>query len=320
MRRLKILTWHTHGSYLYYLTQLPHDFYVLSKPDRPAGYGGRSGHIPWGENVHDMPVDAVQQADFDCIIFQDDYQYLEDQHLYLTREQRHLPRVYIEHDPPRDSPTETRHPVQDKDMLLVHVTPFNALMWDNGETPVRVIEHGVIIPPGIVYSGEKARGLVIVNHITRRGRRLGADIFEQVRKEIPLDLVGMGAEESGGIGEVLHAGMPAFAATYRFVFNPIRYTSMGLAVIESMMAGVPIVGLATTEMATVIKNGVSGYVDTNVDALILRMRALLNDRDKARSLGEGARARAMERFNIGRFIDDWNGALQHLIDRQAASL
>lgn len=34
MRPLKILTWHTHGSYLYYLTQAPHHFYVLSKPGR----------------------------------------------------------------------------------------------------------------------------------------------------------------------------------------------------------------------------------------------------------------------------------------------
>lgn len=309
MRRLRILTWHTHGSYLYYLTQLPHDFYVMSKPDRPAGYGGRSGHIPWGENVFDMPVDRVRHEAFDCIIFQDDHQYLEDQHLYLSREQRHLPRLYIEHDPPRDSPTETRHPVQDPAMLLVHVTPFNALMWDNGETPVRIIEHGVIIPRGIRYQGDRESGLVIVNHLARRGRRLGADIFETARKQVPLELIGMGAEESGGRGEILHADLPAFAAQYRFLFNPIRYTSMGLAVIEAMMAGVPVVALATTEMTTVIRNGISGYVDTNVDSLIHHMRQLLKDRDKARALGEGARARAMERFSIDRFVEDWNDAL-----------
>lgn len=312
MRRLKILTWHTHGSYLYYLTQLPHDFYVMSKPDRPAGYGGRSGHIPWGSNVIDMPVDRVRDESFDCIIFQDDHQYLEDQHLYLTREQRHLPRIYIEHDPPRDSPTETPHPVQDAGMLLVHVTHFNALMWNNGETPVRVIEHGVMIPNDVRYTGETQSGLVIVNHLARRGRRLGADIFESVRQQVPLALVGMGAEESGGLGEIRHAELPAFVSRYRFLFNPIRYTSMGLAVIESMMAGVPVVALATTEMATVIRNGVSGYVDTNVDVLVGHMNALLRDPDKARALGEGARARALERFHIDRFISDWNDALLQL--------
>lgn len=69
MRKLKILTWHKHGSYLHYLTRLPHDFYVLSKPDRSAGYGGRSGSVSWGDNVHEMPVDDVRHADFDCILF-----------------------------------------------------------------------------------------------------------------------------------------------------------------------------------------------------------------------------------------------------------
>ena len=39
MRRLEALAWHTRGSYLYYLSQAPHEFFVLSKPGRPAGYG-----------------------------------------------------------------------------------------------------------------------------------------------------------------------------------------------------------------------------------------------------------------------------------------
>ena len=66
---------------------------------------------------------------------------------------------------------------------------------------------------------------------------------------------------------------PPSRRAYRFVFNPIRYTSLGLAVLEAMMIGIPIVGLATTEMVTVVENGVSGYLDTNVDNLIERCRS-----------------------------------------------
>jgi len=305
MRRLKILTWHTHGSYLHYLTQAPHDFYVLSKPGRPPGYGGRCGHMPWGDNVIDLPVSAAKDAEFDCILFQDDDQYLKDQYLYLSEAQQRLPKIYLEHDPPRENPTDMRHPVDDPGMLLVHVTPFNALMWDNGRTPVRVVEHGVLAPP-VGYLGERARGLVVINHIARRGRRLGGDIFMQAREQVPLDLVGMGADEAGGIGEIEHAQLPAFAAQYRFFFNPIRYTSLGLAVIEAMMIGMPIVALATTEMATVIDNGVSGYIDTDPDKLIARMQDLIADPAHARRLGENARRHARERFNIERFAADWS--------------
>jgi hypothetical protein len=310
MRPLKILTWHTHGSYLYYLTQVPHEFHVLSKPERPAGYGGRCGHIPWGDNVFDMPVSEVHKHEFDCILFQDDDQYVKDQYEYLTPAQQALPKIYLEHDTPREHPTDMPHPVDDPNVLLVHVTAFNQLMWHNRRTPTRVIEHGVVVPEGVAYNGRLDRGVVVVNNLASRGRRLGVDIFTTVREDIPLDLVGMGAQELGGIGEVLYAQLPAFTANYRFLFNPIRYTSLGLAVIEAMMIGMPVIGLATTEMATVIENGKSGYVDTNIQTLVERMQELLRYPDEARRMGANAQQRALERFSIARFIRDWDHTLR----------
>jgi hypothetical protein len=312
MRRLNVLTWHTHGSYLYYLSHAPHEFHVLSKPDRPPGYGGRCGHIPWGDNVHDLPLEQARHRQFDCILFQDDHQWQKDQYEILTPAQRALPRIYLEHDPPRAHPTDTRHLVDDPDVLVVHVTPFNALMWDNGRTPTRVIEHGVRIPAGVSYQGDLERGLVITNHLDRRGRRMGPDLFLQARSQLPLELVGMAAEELGGLGEIEHAQLPAFASRYRFLFSPIRYSSLGLAVIEAMMVGLPVVALATAEMATVIENGVSGYADTNLATLVERMRLLLREPGLARDLGDGARRRARERFSIERFSADWNAALRHV--------
>jgi hypothetical protein len=303
MRRLRILTWHTHGSYLYYLTQAPHDFYVLSKPDRPPGYGGRCGHLPWGPNVHDLPVDEAKRQPLDCVVFQDDHQYLEDQHRWLTPAQRALPKIYLEHDPPRGHPTDERHVVTDPNVLVVHCTAFNRLMWDNGAAPTCVIDHGVV-DPGYRYTGEREKGLVIVNNIRSRGRRLGSDIYEKARSMV--DLVGMGPD---GLGEVPHADLSAFAARYRFLFNPIRYTSMGLAVIESMMAGLPVVALATTEMVTVVKDGLNGFIDTDPAKLFGSMQILLNDREEAEMLGREARRTALERFNIGRFVADWNHVL-----------
>jgi glycosyltransferase involved in cell wall biosynthesis len=311
MGRLKILTWHTHGSYLLYLTQAPHDFYVLSKPGRPPGYGGRCGHLPWGPNLHDLPADEARHASFDLVLFQDDRQYTDDQYELLSPAQRALPKIYLEHDPPLHHPVESRHVAASGDALIVHVTPFNRLMWDNGQAETRVIEHGVI-DPGYRYDGSLARGLVIVNHLARRGRRLGADLFAEARARLPLDLIGMAAEEAGGLGEVLHADLPGFVPKYRFLFNPIRYTSMGLAVIEAMMLGVPVVAFATTEMATVIENGVNGFADTDTGRLERRMRALLNDRDLAAELGRNARRLACERFGIRRFAADWDRVFREL--------
>ena len=311
MRRLKILTWHLHGAYLYYLTQAPHDFYVLSKPGRPPGYSGRHGHIPWGPNVHDLPVERLHGQPLDLVLYQDDPHWIIDRHELLSPAQRRLPSIYLEHDPPLDHPTEQRHFVE-PDTLLVHVTPFNALMWDSGRCPTRVIDHGVIVPEQARYTGELARGIAAVNHIDQRGRRLGGDIWRHARDRVPLDLVGMANETAGGIGEVIHKDLPAFEARYRFFFNPIRWTSMGLAVIEAMMVGLPIVALATTEMAVAIRDGHSGFTSNDPDVLVARMRDLLRDPALARELGARARRDALERFGIGRFVSDWNDAFRQV--------
>ncbi|WP_199320410.1 glycosyltransferase [Leptolyngbya sp. FACHB-261] len=272
MRPLRILTWHIHGSYLYYLSQVAHEFYLPVKPDRPEGYGGRAGSLRWPDNLHDLPAEAVQHQEFNCILFQSRRNYLEDQYEILSEAQRQLPRIYLEHDPPREHPTDTRHPVDDPEVLLVHVTHFNDLMWDSGRTPTQVIEHGVIVPEDVRYSGEFGRGLVVVNGLRSRGRRLGLDIFQKVQQQVPLDLVGMDSEELGGLGEVQHAELPEFQVRYRFFFNPIRYTSLGLAVCEAMLLGMPIIGLVTTEMVSVIENGVSGYLSNDLEQLVAAMR------------------------------------------------
>jgi hypothetical protein len=308
MRRLNILTWHTHGAYLYYLTQAPHEFYVLSKPGRPAGYSGVCGHLPWGPNVHDLPIAEAHQQEIDAIVFQDDAQYLDDQYDILSPAQRAVPKIYLEHDPPRSNPVDERHPVTRSDMLVVHCTHFNRLMWDNGAAPTRIIEHGVIAP-SVSWTGELERGLVVINNASKRGRRVGFDLFQKLRQKLPLDLVGMGSE---GLGEVLHGDLPAFAARYRFFFNPIRYTSMGLAVIESMMIGMPIVALATTEMASVIRDGENGIAHTDVAHLAAGMKRLLSDRGEARRLGEAGRRTAMARFSIQRFVSDWNSSFEQV--------
>ncbi len=74
------------------------------------------------------------------------------------------------------------------------------------------------------------------------------------------------------------------------------------------MVGMPIVALATTEMATVVENGVTGYADTNVPTLVERMRGLMQDPPEARRLGENARRLALERFSIDRFAYEWDQA------------
>ncbi len=308
-RKLKIFTWHIHGTYLYYLSKGNFEIYIPVNKEKDEGYYGRGSTFPFGNNVIEVPVNEVKDCSFDCILFQTNKNYLIDQYQVLCEEQRNLPRIYLEHDPPGKHPTDQKHIVHDPAVLMVHVTPFNKLMWHNEISTVKVIDHGVI-KPAAAYSGELEKGIVVINHLHQRGRKLGADIFTEVSKYIPLDLVGMGTKEYGGLGEVLHPQLPSFISRYRFLFNPIRYTSLGLAVCEAMITGMPIVALATTEYVTVLTNQVSGIIHTDIDYLIQQMKALLNNKSLAVSLGEEGKKVAEKRFNIERFTKEWEETFQ----------
>jgi glycosyltransferase involved in cell wall biosynthesis len=308
MKKLKIFTWQIHGNYLFYLSHIPHEIFVPYNRERSGDYCGCFDGFPWPQNVINVPVEKIPDLSLDCILFQRPNHYLKDQYMLFTESQRKLPRIYLEHDPPREHPTDMLHVVRDRNVLLVHVTPYNSLMWDSGNLSIKIIDHGVVVPQDISYIGEIPKGIVIINNIKKRGRRLGLDVFQTVRKAVPLDIIGMGSEEVSGLGEVPHGALARFVSRYRFVFNPIRYTSLGLAVCEAMLLGMPVVGIASTEMSTAIENGVSGFVDTNINNLISQMKTLLENNVLARKLGEGAKAYAERRFNIHRFVNDWNDA------------
>ena len=318
MQPLRILTWHVHGSYLDSLVRTGHEFFL---PVAEAGGSLHGGIGDWGwppDRVHEVPEDSVRELDVDAVLFQSVANWEVDGPRILSDRQLRGPRLYVEHDPPRNDPTEQRHPVDDPDVLLVHVTAFNDLMWDSGATPTRVIEHGVP-DPGLEWTGDRERGLVVVNNLARRGRRLGLDVYRRVAERVPLDLIGMNAAEAGGLGEVTRDDLPAFAAPYRFFFHPIRYTSFGMAVCEAMMLGMPVVALATTEMPTVIENGRNGITDTNPDRLIDGALELLGDRELARRLGQAGRELARERFSMERFTRDWDRAFRDVVGRRVRS-
>ena len=69
-RRLRILTWHVHGNYLYYLSHVPHDFFLVTDAQRTTHHSGRSGTLPWGNNVHEAFVERIPEMEFDVVLYQ----------------------------------------------------------------------------------------------------------------------------------------------------------------------------------------------------------------------------------------------------------
>ena len=307
-----MLIWQIHGSYLNTLVQAPHRFYLPTKPDKPEGYGGRGPTYSWTPDTVEVAAEEVCDLYLDLIVYQTPKNFFEDAREILTPEQRTLPAIYLEHNTPQGRINEMVHHVNDPGVLLVHVSHFNDLFWDCRETPTRVIDHAVV-PQGGGYTGELDRGVSLVNDMPRRKRVVGGDIFARARREVPLDLFGFNSKKVGGFGDLPQAEVHERMKAYRFYFNPIRYTSLPLSVLEAMELGLPVVALATTELVTVIKDGENGFIDTNVGNLIRRMQELLADPEQARLIGEAGRRTVRERFGLERFVADWDAAFDEAL-------
>jgi hypothetical protein len=224
---------------------------------------------------------------------------------------RDVPAVYLEHNAPQGRINEMRHPAADRpDLVLVHVTHFNALFWDAGSTPTRVIEHG-IVDPGYRYTGELGRAAVVVNEPGRRGRVTGTDLLARLAAEAPLDLFGIGAGALGGIEHLPQEHLHGQMARRRLYLHPVRWTSLGLSLLEAMHLGMPVVALATTEIPRAVPPE-AGIISIRVSALAEGMRRLMADVEQARVIGQAGREAALARYGLTRFLGDWDGLLEEL--------
>jgi hypothetical protein len=312
---MNILVWHVHGSWTTAFVQGDHTYLLPVVPDRGPDGRGRAQTWEWPPNAVEVTPEEAADADVDVVLLQRPHELdrLAEEWLGGRRPGRDLPAVYVEHNAPQGPINEMRHPAADRDGFTVcHVTHFNALFWDCGSTPTRVIEHG-IVDPGYRYTGEEARAAVVINEARRRARVTGTDLLERFAAAgVPVDLFGMDAGSVGGIEDVPQHRLHDEMARRRLYLHPIRWTSLGLSLIEAMHLGMPVVALATTEAPEAVP-AEAGVISTRVDALADAARAFLADPDRAREAGRAARASALERYGLERFLADWDELLSEVI-------
>ena len=232
---------------------------------------------------------------------------------------RDVPAVYVEHNTPRGDVTGWRHPLADQHRIpIVHVTHFNAAMWDNGEAPVRVIEHG-IPDPGHLYDGRWSRSAFACNEPVRRTRVAGTDLAARIARDVPVHVYGMktdGVEQIiptglAGAEELAQADLHKRMAEHRAYLHPYRWTSLGLALLEAMTLGMPVLALAATAAPQAVPAG-AGLVSARRRRARAPRRAPCRRPGLARAQGEVARAHALEHYGLERFLADWDRLLEEV--------
>jgi glycosyltransferase involved in cell wall biosynthesis len=310
---MRILLWHVHGSWTTAFVQGGHTYLVPVTPGRDAYGLGRARTYPWPDDVVEVGPAQLRHADVDVLLLQRPEE-LELAGRWLGRDLP--PTVYVEHNTPKGEVPNTRHPVADRDDLtLVHVSHFNELFWDSGATRTSVIEHG-IPDPGRRYTGELARFGVATNEPVRRGRVTGTDLLPRFAMVAPLDVYGIGVAGLAGDRITTYDDPPQSflheqLARRRAYLHLTRWTSLGLSLLEAMFLGMPVLALAVTEAVRAVPPG-AGVLSTKVDELVDAAYWLLADEPAAHRMGAAARAAALDRYGLPRFLSEWDRLLKEV--------
>jgi glycosyltransferase involved in cell wall biosynthesis len=312
---VNVLLWHVHGSWTTAFVQGPHRYLVPVTPDRGPDGLGRARTWDWPVSVVEVTPAEAAEAEVDVVVLQRPHELagLAEEWLGGRQPGRDVPAVYLEHSSPEGPINDMRHPAADRpDLTVVHVTHFNALFWDTGSTPTRVIEHGVV-DPGHRYTGELPRAAVVVNEPVRRGRVTGTDLLPRFGAAVPLDVFGMGAGAVGGTEDLPQRRLHEEMARRRVYLHPVRWTSLGLSLLEAMHVGMPVVALATTEVPEAVPPE-AGVVTNRLDVADAALRRLVADPEEARVMGKAAREAALARYGLARFLADWDTLLAEVAE------
>jgi glycosyltransferase involved in cell wall biosynthesis len=295
----------------------PHEVLRPVLPDRGADGRGRAQTYPWPDNAVEVTPDELRDAAIDAVVLQRPSEIELCLEWTGRRPGEDLPAVFVEHNSPQGRIAEMRHPLADQDAIpIVHVTHFNALFWDCGAATTRVIEHG-IVDPGPRYTGELARVAVVINEARRRRRVTGTDLLPRFAEAAPLDLFGIDSTSTPwGVEDLPWTDLHGEMARRRVYLHPIRWTSLGLSLLEAMHLGMPVVALGTTEVREAVPDA-AGVVSNRLDVLCDALRRLVDDPDEARERGRAARAAALARYGIERFTADWEALLSELVGSRA---
>ncbi|WP_037306196.1 glycosyltransferase [Amycolatopsis orientalis] len=313
MAPLRVLLWHVHGSWTEAFVRGDHRYFLPTLTEGGPWGRGLSGR-DW-PSAEEVPVDRLKDLDFDVVVLQRPDEIALAARWLHRRPGKDIPAVYVEHNAPRPHAATTRHPLADRDDIpLVHVTHFNALMWDSGLAPTVVVPHG-IPDPGERYTGEIPHGVAMINEPVRRGRITGTDLLPAFAEIAPVDVFGMGTDELEGRHPAVRPGgdLPAGelhteAAKRRVYLHTARWTSLGLSLLEAMHLGMPIVALATTE-ATLAVPPDAGAVSTDVEALAKAYRELVHEPDFAALAGKSAREHVLAHYGLDAFLSRWDTLL-----------
>lgn len=246
----------------------------------------------------------------------------------------------------------TRHSILSSDAVTAPSAHLRQETWDRFDldaqrTPIEVIPNfvdtdllrphtGLDRPELEALFGPSCRGVPVLVHVSnfRPLKRLDrvVEVFARVAKERPclLLLIGEGPDRELAEAALADAGLSDRA---RLVGSQVRFEallrecdafllpseteSFGLAALEALASGVPVVASDVGGLPEVVQDGVTGFLRAadDVQGMAEAVLSLFTDPGRAATMGRAARADVLERFRQAPMVDRYEALYRRVVGR-----
>lgn len=175
------------------------------------------------------------------------------------------------------------------------------------------------------WTGEENTVINFTQSLKKRGDHCGYLTFMKGTEGLNRKVYGPGNEDLGAInGGVLtyEEQKKAYQRAGCYFYYGTAPASYTLTLIEAMMTGIPVVAAgpsfsmqiyqqATNEISDIIQNGRNGYVGNSVSEIHDYIEDLLEDKEKAKEMGENGRRTAIQLFAKNKIRQEWTDFLEN---------
>lgn len=303
---LNILSFATHERYQTSMSRCRQNFYILQIP----------GQKKWDEDYAKIPsnhtmleTNIPSYLDIDMVLSQSrEYQF---EGANKLANALGVPLINLQHTLPNPKWNDaTLHEHQQrKGDVDVFVSPYSQKMWGGDETS-HVNMTGIDLE--IFNPGEEDRDgsvLTVANDFAKRGDELGFPLWVEItgfpeplfKTKVLGKTPGL-SKAANSIEELVLAYQ-----TSSVYLNTTLVSTLPTVIIEAMACGLPIVSTKTCLIPeTLVEHGINGFVSNDANELRNYCQLLLNDKEKAKKMGEMSRKKAEEGFSVGRFANKWD--------------
>ncbi len=203
------------------------------------------------------------------------------------------------------------------------ISDFNQSQWKFSKYNSSVIPHGVDTEfwnPETPSKSETKNKidyppfcLNVVNYFPDRNWCCGFDLWREVTKNLPTLVKGKSSNRAFSRPAEDKDELRYYYQQARLFLNTSLHSPIPTVILEAMSCGCPIVSTETCMIPEVVEHGVNGFMSNDPEELEGYCIKLLNDPVLANKMGQAARKTIEDKYNLPKFIENWNKLLYKTI-------